>query len=219
MKLAIVIPAYRTQRELEQVLEKIPVEQSTSTIVVDDGSDPALYVNDTVKLFRHDSNKGYGAAQKSAFRQVLHWEMDIVLLVHGDDQYDAKLLMENAGNLGSSDILLGSRMLYKEGRDIPIWRRYGNRFLTKVANIRCSSKCTDLHTGARIYSKKFLQEVPFDDFSDDFLFDQQMLLWALANSKSIVEVPFPAKYDETVSSISFLKAVQYGFGCLSEIYD
>ena len=141
-----------------------------------------------------------------------------VALVHGDNQYAPHSIIEHIHLLQKAEVILGSRMLVKMGSGIPLWRRLGNRILTMTANHVFASQCTDLHTGARIYKHSFLQAVPFSSFSDDFVFDQQMLVWALRNNIRLMEFPIPPKYDQTVSSISFANAIRYGLGCLREIY-
>ena len=113
--------------------------------------------------------------------------------------------------------MLGSRFLDVHPYNMPLWRRWANRFLTELANKKFDQQHSDLHTGARIYSRNFLQRVPFETFSDDFVFDQQMLMWGIANQVIFREFPMPAKYDSSVSSISISRGIRYGLGCLAII--
>jgi glycosyltransferase involved in cell wall biosynthesis len=204
-----IIPSFGHQKELILVLEQL---KECSVLVVDDGSPTPLLAD--VPLIRHKKNKGYGAAQKTAFSYALSKGFDRIVLVHGDNQYSVSHIKEGLRSEHSYSILLGSRFLDSSQSNIPLWRKVGNRFLTGLVNQRFKANHTDLHTGARVYTKEFLQQLPFFSFSDDFLFDHQLLLWALKNECSIHEFSIPAKYDETVSSISFRRSLFYGLGCM-----
>ena len=206
------IPCYGYQEQLNTVLHELEGED---VLVIDDGSPIALHCH--APRIRHNRNLGYGAAQKTGFQYALSKGFERVVLVHGDNQYSSAILKEAAKKSGHVDILLGSRLL-QDGASIPWWRRWGNQFLTGCVNEQYHCDYTDLHTGGRIYSRQFLTLVPYFSFSNDFLFDHQMLIWALQHQISIQEFPIPAKYDASVSSISFLHSVRYGLGCLKDIY-
>ena len=206
------IPCYGYQEQLDMVLREL---EGQHVVVVDDGSPTVLHA-DTF-LIRHAHNKGYGAAQKTGFQYALSNGFEKVVLVHGDNQYSVALLKEMAKSDDSAHIQLGSRLLGEHSL-MPGWRKWGNRFLTNCVNQRYRSSYTDLHTGGRIYSRDFLTKVPYFSFSNDFLFDHQMLIWAIQNDFSMQEFSIPAKYDASVSSISFLDSIRYGLGCLKSIY-
>ena len=206
------IPCYGHQAELSAILAAL---QDQHILVVDDGT-PKPLSTDT-PCIRHSKNRGYGAAQKTGFHYALANGFERVVLVHGDHQYCTSALQQAVQQYPNEEILLGSRMLMN-AQAMPWWRKSGNRLLTSCVNQRYRSAYTDLHTGGRIYSRQFLKRLPYFSFSDDFIFDHQVLLWALQNQVQIKEFPMPSKYDETVSSISFWRAVRYGFGCLRGIY-
>ena len=206
------IPCYGYQDQLNHVLRDLDGE---NVLVIDDGSPTALYSH--APCIRHERNLGYGAAQKTGFQHALSKGFDRIVLVHGDNQYSASILQQASKKAEDVDILLGSRLLREEA-SIPWWRKWGNRFLTGCVNQQYHCDYTDLHTGGRIYSRRFLTRVPYFSFSNDFLFDHQILMWALQNQISIQEFPMPAKYDDSVSSISFLHSVRYGLGCIKDIY-
>ena len=206
------IPCYGYQEQLNMVLREL---EGQHVLVIDDGSPTVLHA-DTV-LIRHEQNRGYGAAQKTGFQYALSNGFEQVVLVHGDNQYSVSRLKEMAKAEETAHIQLGSRLI-EEHSLMPRWRKLGNRFLTTCVNQRYGSFYTDLHTGGRIYSRDFLTKVPYFSFSNDFLFDHQMLIWAIQNDVSIQEFSIPAKYDNSVSSISFFDSVRYGLGCLMSIY-
>ena len=216
---AIVIPHYNTPKALDRLLMKLPEHLYGQTLVIDDGSTYAPSVL-PCPMIKHSNNQGYGAAQKSGYLHILHSEswkhITHIAMIHGDDQYDVHSIWNAAQEAHS--IQLGSRHLDATPSEYPWWRKWGNHVLTKVANRTFDCSYSDLHTGARIYSRDFLTHLPWDKLSNDFVFDHQLLSIAMANEVPIVEFPIPANYAEGVSSISFRRSVQYGLGCLHSLW-
>ena len=217
---AIVIPYYNTPNALYRLLDKIPQHMLQQTLVIDDGSThPPSDL--PCPMIRHGQNKGYGAAQQTAYLFFLHdekWKhIQQIAMVHGDDQYDFHSIWNAA--LESHSIQLGSRhILGEHNQHYPWWRKLGNQLLTTTANLTFQTQYTDLHTGARIYSIDFLRTLPWGSLSDDFVFDHQVLSIAMNHGTPIVEFPIPADYSDGVSSISFRRSVRYGFGCLHSLW-
>ena len=207
-----IVPAFHHQEELNHVLAELTHDH---VLIVDDGSQPPLI--STKSMIRHPRNLGYGASQKTSFSFALSHGYDRIALVHGDNQYSIPHIQKALQTTPSSPILLGSRFLSGSSHNIPSWRRWGNRFLTYSANKKFNQSYSDLHTGARIYDRSFLSKLPYHSFSNGFLFDHQLLVWAMQHNISIQEFSIPAKYDTSVSSISFLNSVVYGLGCLHGI--
>ena len=210
---AIVVPCYGPQAPVDRILAEVPVDLRPGLIVVDDGS-PRPIRADGVRLIRHPRNRGYGGAQKTGYAAALQAGFDRVVLLHGDAQYPTLPTLALAQALNQAPVALGSRFLDDHGRAIPAWRRWGNRALTGVANLRFHTHLSELHTGARAFRADLLAALPLADFSDDYLFDQQVLVAVLARGLPIVERPVRASYDEGVQSISFRRSVRYGLGCL-----
>ena len=113
--------------------------------------------------------------------------------------------------------VLGSRILgggaLKGG--MPLWRYVANRFLTFFENVMTGAKLSEYHTGYRAYSRELLEKLPFENNSDDFVFDNQVLIQILWLGWAIAEVSCPTRYSTEVSSINFRRCLKYGFGCLN----
>ena len=205
-----VIPSYAHQETLDAVLNQLETQEC---IVIDDGS--PIPLSTKKPCIRHEKNRGYGRAQKTGFLHALSGDWDPIVLVHGDNQYEPRSIIPWLSQSNRYPIVLGSRFLNGIPRNMPKWRRWGNALLTTIANQKFSRTHTDLHTGARIFQRDFLKQVPFLSFSDNFVFDQQILIWAMRQRIEIGEFPMPAKYDESVSSIPPLESIRYGLGCLA----
>lgn len=216
------MPAYNAARTLERTVGEIDRALIDHCIVVDDGSH-----DDTVRIARslgmdilfHDSNQGYGAAQKTAYRYALGIGADIVVMLHPDYQYPPRLVPALVGMITSQqfDIALGSRITGRGARKggMPGYKYFANRFLTAVQNVCFGVHLTDYHTGLRAFSRRALEALPFEDNSDDFVFDNQILAQALARQFNIGEISCPAGYHADASSIGFVRSVYYGFGVLA----
>lgn len=220
-KIIVVMPAYNAAQTLERTLSEVPREYVDDVILVDDGSTDST-VGEALKLgltpIVHQKNRGYGGNQKTCYRAALDQGADIVVMLHPDYQYSPKLILALAGIVASGhyDIALGSRIVGGGTLNggMPLYKYVANRWLTLVQNFLTGAKLSEYHTGFRAFSAKVLQELPLEENSDDFVFDNQMLVQALWFKFRIGEVSCPTRYMPEASSIGFLRSVRYGFGVL-----
>jgi len=222
-KVVVVMPAYEAEQTLLVTYNEVVSQGIVDlVIVVDDAShDKTLEIARTlprVLAHRHEENRGYGGNQKTCYRLALEQGGDIVIMVHPDYQYTPKLIPAMASMIGSGlyDCVLGSRILggYALKGGMPLWRYVSNRFLTFAENALTGAKLSEYHTGYRAFSRRLLNEVQFSDNSDDFIFDNQMLLQILWHNYIVSEVSCPTSYTPEASSINFRRSVRYGLGCL-----
>jgi glycosyltransferase involved in cell wall biosynthesis len=216
-KVIVVMPAYNAAKTLRITYDAIPKDDVDQVILVDDGShDETLQVAKELKLevFVHARNFGYGGNQKTCYTEALKAEADIVVMLHPDYQYDPTLLPSLIApiKVGEADVVLGSRLM--EGnvvqQGMPWWKFLGNRFLTGLQNRILGQRLSEYHTGYRAFSRRVLEEVPFLLNSDNFVFDQEMLVQAIHLGFRIKEVPVPTRYFPEASSASFRASVIYG---------
>ncbi|MCX5710335.1 MAG: glycosyltransferase family 2 protein [Candidatus Omnitrophica bacterium] len=221
-KVVVVMPAYNAEKTLEDTFRDIPKGVVDDVLVVDDHShDRTVEVARRLGLevFEHEKNLGYGANQKTCYKEALKKGADIVVMLHPDYQYPPKLITAMAGLIASGmfDVVLGSRILggmaLKGG--MPFYKYISNRALTLIGNILLGEKLSEYHTGYRAFSKEVLLKLPLRENSDDFVFDNQMLAQAAYFGFKIGEITAPSKYTLDSSSISFKRSVAYGFGVLA----
>ena len=112
--------------------------------------------------------------------------------------------------------VLASRILggYSLQGGMPGWKYVANRFLTAAENLLLGAKLSEYHTGYRAFSKEVLKKLDLSKNSDDFVFDNQMLVQIFWHGFTIGEVSCPTKYFKEASSINFRRSVKYGLGCL-----
>lgn len=221
-KVIVVLPAYRAEKTLAQTYSDIPHDLVDDVLLVDDASTDGT-VHEAhrlgIKTFVHQQNCGYGANQKTCYREALRIGADIVVMLHPDYQYDPSLIPAMAGMIASGiyDIVLGSRILgggaLRGG--MPIYKYIANRLLTAYENLMLGTKLSEFHTGYRAFSRQTLETLPLLANSDDFVFDNQMLAQAAACGLQIGEISCPTKYFPEASSINFSRSCKYGIGVLT----
>ena len=220
-RLVVVLPAYHAGKTLERTVAEIPRDIVDDIILVDDASvDDTVAVGERLGLrtFVHPKNRGYGGNQKTCYREALALGADIVVMLHPDYQYSPRLVGAMASMLvsGHYDLALGSRILGQSAvaGGMPLYKYVANRGLTAVQNFLMGQKLSEYHTGYRAFTRRVLEGLPLETFSDDFVFDNQMLCAAIKAGFRVGELSCPTRYFDEASSISFRRSVTYGLGVL-----
>ncbi|HQU85513.1 MAG TPA: glycosyltransferase family 2 protein [Pyrinomonadaceae bacterium] len=220
-KIIVVMPAYNAEKTLVQTVSEIPRDIVDEIFLVDDASsDETVKVAAEMDLtvFQHTKNYGYGRNQKTCYREALKHGADIVVMVHPDYQYSPNLIVPMAGMIayGEYDVVMGSRILGKGALvgGMPLYKYVANRFLTLAQNLLIGQKLSEYHTGFRAFKREVLENLPLDENSDDFVFDNEMITQAAFFGFRIGELSCPTRYFTEASSINFKRSVKYGFGVL-----
>lgn len=220
--LIVVLPAYNAGQTLEKTYSEIPFDIVDDVILVDDKS-----TDNTVEkakelgikhIIVHDSNKGYGGNQKTCYNNALQLGADIVIMLHPDYQYTPKLIQSMAYLIANDvyPVVLGSRILGRGALKggMPFYKYVFNRFLTLTQNILIHQKLSEYHTGYRAFSKEVLRSINYNENSDDFVFDNQMLAQIFFAGFEIAEITCPTKYFDEASSINISNSIKYGLGVI-----
>jgi glycosyltransferase involved in cell wall biosynthesis len=220
-RIAVVLPAYNAETTLLRTVAELDRSVIDEVVLVDDAS-----TDQTMALARrlglepigHERNLGYGGNQKTCYRRALELGADIVVMLHPDYQYTPLLVPAMASMIayGEYDLVLGSRILAQDtvARGMPRHKFVANRFLTLVENIVLAQKLSEYHTGLRAYSRTLLAALPFERNSDDFIFDNQIIVQAIAAGARIGELSCPTRYAADSSSIDLINSIRYGIGVL-----
>jgi len=212
LKICIFIPAYNAATTLTVTIDRIPRELRDSVeeiFVCDDASQDNTHLigigyravtgQHNLHIHRHEKNKGYGGNQKFAYRYAINNGYDVVVMLHGDAQYAPEkipFLLEPFYN-GDADMVFGSRMADDPlGGGMPYYKYLGNKFLTFVENLILRKSLSEYHSGFRVYSTAALRQIPFEQCSDDFHFDSEILVQFVMKGLRIVERPIPTYYGD-----------------------
>src|SRR5438105_3189562 len=159
-KVVVVMPAYKAEQTLRRTYQDIPRDVVDEVLLVDDAStDRTVQLAKELGLraFVHKQNLGYGANQKTCYREALRAGADIVVMLHPDYQYDPKLITAMAAMVASGvyDVVLASRILgstaLKGG--MPFYKYVFNRMLTFFQNLMLRTKISEFHSGYRAFSR------------------------------------------------------------------
>jgi glycosyltransferase involved in cell wall biosynthesis len=220
-RIAVVMPAYNAETTLRRTVAELDRRIVDDIVLVDDAStDQTAAVASKMGLepIRHEHNLGYGGNQKTCYRRALELGADIIVMVHPDYQYTPRLVPAMASMIayGTYDLVLGSRILAQDtiASGMPRHKYVANRVLTLTENVVLGQKLSEYHTGLRAFSRVLLAALPFDRDSDDFVFDNQFLVQAVAAGARIGELSCPTRYAADSSSINLRRSIRYGAGVL-----
>lgn len=220
-RICVVMPAYNAAATLERTWGELDRTVVDRILLVDDAS-----ADETVAIARrldietrlHPENRGYGANQKSCYAAALAGPEEIIVMLHPDYQYTPRLVPAMAAMIayGEYDVVLGSRILGHGALagGMPRYKYIANRALTLVENLLLGQKLSEYHTGLRAFRREVLAQLPLERNSDDFVFDNEILVQAFAAKFRVGELSCPTKYFAEASSIHFAPSVRYGFGVL-----
>src|SRR5581483_10086661 len=215
-RIGILIVAYNASATLAQVLDRIPRDWApriSEILVCDDCSQDSTYLVGLgyqqreqelpLRVVQHSRNLGYGGNQKEGYRWAIDAGLDIVVLLHGDGQYAPEVLptIVEPLELDKCDAVFGSRMLEPGAArrgGMPLYKYVGNRILTRLENAVVGADLSEWHSGYRAYRVDALRAVPFEDNSDGFDFDTQIILQFLEAGRRIIEIPIPTYYGDEI---------------------
>jgi glycosyltransferase involved in cell wall biosynthesis len=230
-KIGILVVAYNAAGTLANVLDRIPEgfrSRVTEVIICDDSSQDSTYlvglgykeISDLpLTVIRHERNLGYGGNQKSGYRIAIEHGIDVIVLLHGDGQYAPECIEALVKPLerGECDAVFGSRMMVpgdaRRG-GMPLYKYLGNKVLTCFQNGVLGTEFSEFHSGYRAYSVGALSSIPFEQNSDGFNFDTQIILQLLDAGKRIREVPIPTFYGD---EICYVDGIRYAKDVASDV--
>lgn len=221
-RITVVLPAYNAEKTLEQTYNEIPFDIVDQVILVDDLSqDQTLEVAERLgirQIIRHEKNLGYGGNQKSCYNRALELDSDIVVMLHPDYQYTPRLIHSMCYVIanGVYEVVLGSRILGRGALKggMPLYKYIANRILTLFQNLMMRQKLSEYHSGFRAFSRKVLENIAYQENSDDFVFDNQMIAQIFYAGYDIAEITCPTRYFREASSINLKRSIKYGLGVM-----
>ncbi|MBI2476171.1 MAG: glycosyltransferase family 2 protein [Candidatus Taylorbacteria bacterium] len=231
-KVIVALPAYNAAATLEKTVADVPMEYVSEFILVDDVSKDETFsvakrlkskISKPFTIYQHDQNLGYGGNQKTCYTLALKRGADIVVMLHPDYQYDPKLIKYFVEFIrdGYFDVVLGSRVRSRKetlAGGMPPYKYIANRLLTLWYNMVSGYNLSEWHTGMRAYSRKALETIEFEKFSDDFVFDTQMLFAIVGHSFRVGDIPVPCRYFKEASSINLRRSICYGLAGVWESF-
>jgi glycosyltransferase involved in cell wall biosynthesis len=223
LRFAIFVVAYNAVTTLRKVLDRIPKEAWDAVeevLVFDDASQDdtemlgqgykASRGVEKLKIYRNESNLGYGGNQKKGYAYAIEKGYDFILLLHGDGQYAPEMIPQFIAQARQRRpaAIFGSRMMgpgAARGGGMPLYKFAGNKILTGVENFLLGTHLSEFHSGYRMYSVEALKHLHFNAYTNDFHFDTQIIVELVHHGFEIMEIPIPTYYGDEICYVNGLK--------------
>ena len=221
-KIFAVIIAYNAEKTIENVINEIPLDWVDDIVINDDCSTDHTYdiikKIPHIKALRNKKNIHMGGNQKVIYDYALSNGADIIVLLHGDNQYDASMIPSMIEPIlnNTADAVLGSRILGGKALEggMPLYKYFANHLLNFIQNSVYQHKLSDYATGYKAYSNKLLTSIPYHLNRDDFIFDEQLNTQMIYFKFRLSQVGIPTRYFKEASSVNFFTSVYYGLWTL-----
>ena len=191
------LPVYNEAAHVAGVLDEV-LRHTPDVLVVDDGSTDGtsalLAARGDVRVVRHATNAGYGAALATAFRETLAGGWDGLVTIDCDGQHQPRLIPAFVAAAATADIVCGSRYLRRFPGDSrpPAARRRINMEITAEINARLGLAITDAFCGFKAYSRRALAALQVTETG--YAMPLEVWVQAAAAGLKIVELPVPLLY-------------------------
>ena len=193
------LPVFNEASHVDSVLDEVS-QYATDVLVVDDGSTDGtadrLAQRDGIHVVRHATNRGYGAALKTAFDYAIHFRYDVLITIDCDGQHEPQRIESLVDECAEADIVSGSRYLGQpdETGTAPAERRRINRQITHELNERLGLMLTDAFCGFKAYRVAALARLAITEPG----YGMPLELWVQAahHGLKVVETPVPLIYLE-----------------------
>jgi len=217
-KIAVVVPAYNEERLISDVVNGLPDFVDLKIVVDDCSEDSTATVIENLAiekanliLIRHDVNKGVGAAIKSGYTAGLKQDLDIVVVMAGDNQMDPKHLPRLLDAIvdDGADYSKGNRLFSGKIKNMPLIRRFGNTILTLLNKIASGYwQVHDPQNGYTAITKESLKKINFGNIYDRYGCPNDFLIEANIRSLKVRDVEMEPVYAGETSGI---KIITYSF--------
>jgi len=210
------IPAYNEEKTIARVV--LQAQKHVDTVIVcDDGSSDLtgeIAHRMGAVVLHHEKNLGYGAALRNLFKKARDMNADVVLTLDADGQHDPVGIPDMIQPIleDKADMVIGSRFLHKNN-NVPAYRRFGIKFLTRVSNGSLKGEISDAQSGLRAYNKKAIQSLKL--FEEGMGISAEILMRAREQGLRIAEVPIQVNYKGVETSTH--NPIRHGLGVLATI--
>ena len=209
--IAVVIPCYRTRRQILDVLSRIDANVSRIYVVDDacpEGTGDLVeksLADDRVRVLRHERNLGVGAAVVTGYRAALADGAQIVVKIDGDGQMDPAQMSRLVAPIamGVADYAKGNRFYdFALLQDMPRVRLLGNALLSLVNKISSGYwNVMDPTNGYTAIHRIALEALPLAKIDTGYFFESDMLFRLYTVRGVVRDVPLRARYADESSNL------------------
>jgi len=190
------MPAYNEAHVIAEVIKGCK-KYVDRVVVVDDGSiDNTVDIAESLGAYvvRHETNIGYGAALKNCFEAARHFGASAMVIIDSDGQHDPSEIPKLLEPLKNGfDLVIGSRFVNGNGKNVPIYRKFGMKVLDVATYVAGGPNVTDSQSGFRAYGKKAIENIHLYD--TDMSAGSEILIQAGDFNLKFTEVEIHCRYD------------------------
>ncbi len=213
-KISVVIPAYNEEALINDTIASVPGCVDKIYVVNDCSSDRTAEIiqamgkeNHKIIFINHECNKGVGAAIISGYKKSLEDDMDIAVVMAGDNQMDPAFLQSFLNPIieGRADYTKGNRLLAAESRrGMSRWRFFGNSMLTYLTKISSGYwQMMDPQNGYTAISRQALEDLDLDSVYPRYGYCNDILCKLNVHGLRVLDISHPAKYGHERSKIKY----------------
>jgi dolichol-phosphate mannosyltransferase len=208
-RVAVVVPAYNEARLIGRTLGSIPAFVDLVVVVDDasrdDTSGAAASCDDPrLRVVRHASNLGVGAAIVTGYGSAFEWGADVAAVMAGDAQMDpADLTALLAPVLdGRADYSKGDRLSHPNAtRHMPLARLWGNRVLSLLTRLCTGLSLSDSQCGYTALSRTAYERLPLDRLWPRYGYPNDLLGLLALDGARVADVTVRPVYADERSGI------------------
>ena len=188
-KIAVLIPCYNESQTIAKVVSDYKAALPEATIYVYDNNstdDTAAIAKEAGAVVRYEYKQGKGNVMRRMFMEI---DADCYLMVDGDDTYPADNAREmvDAVLMRKADMVIGDRLsstYFTENKRK--FHNFGNTIVKKSINVLFHSDITDIMTGYRAFSYRFVKTFPV--LSEGFEIETEMTIHAIDKNMEVENV-------------------------------
>jgi glycosyltransferase involved in cell wall biosynthesis len=204
MRVAILIPCHNEAATIARVVNDFRTALPAAAIHVYDNNSrdaTAAEARSAGATVHRAPVQGKGSVVRQMFREA---DADICVMVDGDGTYPADRVHDLIAPVaeGRADMVVGARLAQHEEASFRPLHVFGNRLVLNTINLLFDAKLTDVMSGYRAFSRRFVKTTPV--LSPGFEVETEMTLHALEHRLPIVEVavPYGARPSGSVSKLN-----------------
>jgi glycosyltransferase involved in cell wall biosynthesis len=216
MKIAVLVPCYNEEAAIAKVVGDFRAALPDATIYVYDNNSrdqTSARAAEAGAVVRLEMRQGKGNVVRRMFADI---EADIYVLVDGDDTYDAGASPRMiAGMIESGADLMTARRIHTEASAYRPGHVMGNRMLTGLTALLFRVHLSDMLSGYRIFSRRFVKSFPFT--AEGFAIETELTIHAVRLMMPMSEMDTRYK-ERPIGSVSKLNTYRDGFRILGTIF-
>ena len=215
MEIAVLVPCYNEEAAIAKVVKDFRAVLPSATIYVYDNNSKdqtMARAREAGAVVRGETRQGKGNVVRRMFADI---EADIYVLVDGDDTYDASASPQMITRMiaDGADLLTGRRIHTEPGAYRP-GHVMGNRMLTGLTAILFNVHLSDMLSGYRVFSRRFVKSFPFT--AEGFAIETELTIHAVRLMMPMSEMDCRYK-ERPAGSVSKLNTWRDGFRILGTI--